>query len=324
MITIECQLCPRHCQIPEGGRGNCRVRTNIGGKLFSLAYGNPCSVHVDPIEKKPFFHVLPGTQAFSLATAGCNLHCLYCQNWEISQRPPEETENQDLPPQAVVANALKYNCRSIAYTYSDPVIFYEYTYDTSVIAKDKGLLNVLVTAAYIEPEPLARLCEVVQAIKVDFKGITEEFYRNMCSATLQPVLNNMIAIKKSGVWLELCNLLVPTWNDSDKDIRELCQWVRNNLGVDTPIHFSRFWPTHKLLNLPPTPEETLTRAWDIAKAEGLHFPNTGNVPDHPGNNTYCPKDGKLIIARRGYDVIENHVLDGKCEYCGSTIPGIWK
>jgi pyruvate formate lyase activating enzyme len=324
MNTIQCRLCPRHCLIPEGGRGNCRVRTNIGGKLFSLAWGNPCSVHVDPIEKKPFFHVLPGTLAFSIATAGCNLHCLYCQNWEISQRPPEETDNQDLPPSAVVANALKYNCRSIAYTYSDPVIFYEYTYDTSVIAKDKGLLNVLVTAGYIEPEPLNKLCEVVQAIKVDFKGITEDFYKNMCDATLQPVLDSMITIKKSGVWLELCNLIVPTWNDSDKDIRELCQWVRNYLGVDTPIHFSRFWPTHKLLNLPPTPEETLTRAWDIAKAEGIHFPNTGNVPDHPGNNTYCPKDGKLLIARRGYDVTENHILDGKCEYCGTGIPGIWK
>jgi pyruvate formate lyase activating enzyme len=324
MNTIECRLCPRHCQIPEGGRGNCRVRTNIDGKLFTLAYGNPCSVHVDPIEKKPFFHVLPGTQAFSIATAGCNLHCLYCQNWEISQRAPEETENMDLPPDAVVANALKYNCRSIAYTYSDPAIFYEYTYDTSVIAKDKGLLNVLVTAGYIEQEPLKKLCEVVQAIKVDFKGITENFYKNMCDATLKPVLDSMITIKKNGVWLELCNLIVPTWNDSDKDIRELCQWVRNNLGVDTPIHFSRFWPTHKLLNLPPTPEETLTRAWDIAKAEGLHFPNTGNVPDHPGNNTYCPKDGKLIIARRGYDVTENHIVDGKCEYCGTDIPGIWK
>jgi pyruvate formate lyase activating enzyme len=324
MNAIECQLCPRHCQIPEGGRGNCRVRTNIDGKLFTLAYGNPCSVHVDPIEKKPFFHVLPGTQAFSIATAGCNLHCLYCQNWEISQRAPEETENMDLPPDAVVANALKYNCRSIAYTYSDPAIFYEYTYDTSVIARDKGLLNVLVTAGYIEQEPLKKLCEVVQAIKVDFKGITEDFYRNMCSATLQPVLDTMVTIKKSGVWLELCNLIVPTWNDSDKDIRDLCRWVHNNLGVDTPIHFSRFWPTHKLLNLPPTPEETLTRAWDIAKAEGLHFPNTGNVPDHPGNNTYCPKDGKLIIARRGYDVVENHILNGKCEYCGTDIPGIWK
>jgi pyruvate formate lyase activating enzyme len=310
--------------IPEGGRGNCRVRTNIGGKLFSLAYGNPCSVHVDPIEKKPFFHVLPATQAFSIATAGCNLHCLYCQNWEISQRPPEETENLDLPPEAVVNNALQYNCRSIAYTYTDPVIFYEYTYDTSKIAKDKGLLNVLVTAGYIEPEPLSKLCEVVQAIKVDFKGITEDFYKNMCDATLKPVLDNMITIKKLGVWLEMTNLIVPTWNDSEKDIRALCRWVRDYVGVDSPLHFSRFWPMHKLLNLPPTPEESLTRAWDIAKAEGLHFAYTGNIPEHPGNNTYCPKDGKLLIARRGYDVTENHVLNGKCEYCGSDIPGIWK
>ncbi len=324
MNTIECLLCPRHCKITEGGRGDCRVRTNIGGKLFSLVYGNPCSVHVDPIEKKPFFHVLPGTGSFSLATAGCNLHCLYCQNWEISQHPPEETENQNLSPEMVVQNALQYRCRSIAYTYSDPVVFYEYTYDTSRLAREKGLLNVLVTAGYIEQEPLKKLCEVAHAIKVDFKGITEEFYKNMCGATLKPVLDTMVTIRKSGVWLEATNLIVPTWNDADKDIRDLCRWIKDNVGAETPVHFSRFWPMHKLLNLPPTPEETLTRAWDIAKAEGLSFAYIGNIPEHQGNNTWCPVCKRLIVGRRGYEVTENHIVDGKCGYCGAQIPGIWK
>ena len=324
MSIVECHLCPHHCRIDEGGRGNCRARTNIGGKLYTLTYGNPCSVNVDPIEKKPFYHVLPGTNSFSLATAGCNLHCKYCQNWTISQRPPEETENIDLPPDAVVQNALSHNCRSIAYTYSDPVIFYEYTYDTSVLARKENLLNLTVTAGYIEQAPLIELCKVIDGSHVDLKGMTDEYYKNMSGGTLKPVLDCILTMKKLGVWVELINLIVPTWNDKDEDIRTLCRWVRANAGKDTPLHFSRFWPMHELLNLPPTPLETLTRAREIAKAEGLEYVYTGNVPNDPGNNTYCPKDGKLLIARLGYEVIENHVVDGKCEYCGESIPGIWK
>jgi len=323
MNTVECQLCPHHCRIPEGGRGNCRVRTNIGGKLYTLAYGNPCSANVDPIEKKPFYHVLPGTGSFSIATAGCNLHCKYCQNWQISQRPPEETTNLDIPPDEVVAQALQHNCRSVAYTYSEPIIFYEYTYDTSIIAKDKGLLNLLVTAGYIEQAPLIELCKVTHAANVDIKGMTDDFYRKMSGATLKPVLDCVLTMKKLGVWVEITNLIVPTWNDKDEDIRALCRWIRDYAGKDMPVHFSRFWPMHELANLPPTPVETLTRAYDIGKAEGLDYVYTGNVPDHPGNNTYCPKDGKLLIARLGYQVLENHVIDGKCEHCGTDIPGIW-
>ena len=324
MTTVECQLCPHHCHIPEGGRGNCRVRTNVGGKLFTLAYGNPCSANVDPIEKKPFYHVLPGTRSFSIATAGCNLHCKYCQNWTISQRPPEETENIDLPPEAVVQNALHAGCRSIAYTYSDPVIFYEYTYDTSVLAKKENLLNLLVTAGYIEENPLIELCKVVHGSHVDLKGMTDEYYKNMSGGTLKPVLDCILTMKKQGVWVEIINLIVPTWNDKDEDIRTLCRWVREYAGKDTPLHFSRFWPMHELTNLPPTPVETITHAREIANSVGLEYVYTGNVPDDPGNNTYCPNDGKLIIGRRGYELTENHVTDGKCEFCGKSIPGIWK
>ena len=228
-----------------------------------------------------------------------------------------------MPPESVVTNALQNGCRSIAYTYSEPIIFYEYTHDTSVLAKEKGLFNILVTAGYIEQEPLKELCRVAHAANVNLKGITEAYYKDMCSGTLKPVQECIITMKKLGVWVEVTNLLIPTWNDKEADIRTLARWVKDHCGVDTPLHFSRFWPMHKLLNLPPTPQETLTRAWNIAKAEGLHFVYIGNVPDHPGNNTSCFACGKLLIERRGYDVLENNIVDGKCKFCGTSIAGIW-
>jgi pyruvate formate lyase activating enzyme len=320
---IECQLCPRHCQLREGERGNCRARMHLDGKLMSLVYGKPCSVHVDPIEKKPLFHVLPGSGSFSIATAGCNGHCKYCQNWQISQSPPEELDNVDLPPEKVVGLALQNRCRSIAYTYNDPVIFYEYMFDTSTLAKKQKLLNVMITAGYIEQTPLLDLCPVIDAANVDIKAITEETYLNLTTMRLKPVQDTIITMRKQGVWIEITNLVVPTWNDSEKDIRELCRWIADTLGPDVPLHFSKFWPMHQLLNLPPTPEETLSRAWDIAKSEGLHYVYVGNIPGHAGNNTFCPKDGKMIIHRIGFSILENHVIDGKCEFCGTTIPGIW-
>ena len=320
---VECELCPRHCRLNEGQRGNCGVRVNVKGKLYSLVYGNPCAVHVDPIEKKPLFHVLPASAAFSIATAGCNLHCKYCQNWQISQVRPEKTYNYDLPPEAVVRNALEARCRSIAYTYSDPIIFYEYCLDTSRLAHQNGLLNLMITAGYIEKTPLLELCPHIDAANVDLKGITEDYYRDMSEASLQPVLDAIMIMKKNNVFVELTNLIVPTWNDKPKDIRDLCRWVAQNPGKDTPVHFSRFTPMHKLTNLPATPVETLTMAWDIAKDEGLQFAYVGNVPRHPGNNTFCPHDNKLLIKRIGYTILENHLVDGKCKFCQTPVPGIW-
>jgi len=321
---IECQLCPRACQLTEGQRGDCRVRIHLDGKLQTLVYGNPCSVHVDPIEKKPLFHVLPQTGTFSIATAGCNLHCKFCQNWQISQRPPEETHNYDLPPERVVEEALKAKVQSISFTYSDPIIFYEYTYDTARLAHQKNLLNIWVTAGYINEKPLLDICPHIDAANVDLKGITEEYYRKMSSATLAPVLKAIKIMRREGVWVELTNLVVPTWNDKQKDIRDLCRWVLDNVGPDVPLHFSRFWPQHQLKNLPPTPPETMTMAWDIAKQEGVHYAYVGNVPGHPGNNTYCPKDNKLLIQRIGYQILQNNVVNGKCGFCQTKIPGIWK
>ena len=307
----------------ESQKGDCRVRINLDGKLQTLVYGNPCSVHIDPIEKKPLFHVLPTTSSFSIATAGCNVHCKFCQNWQISQRSAEETRNYDLPPETVVSEAIRNRCKSIAYTYSDPIIFYEYMYDTSEIAHQHDLLNLMITAGFIEEKPLLDLCPLIDAANVDFKGITEEYYEKMCGAELAPVQNAIITMKKQNVWVELTNLIVPTWNDSKEDIRQLCRWIVDHVGPDVPLHFSRFWPRHQLKNLPPTPVETLSMAWDIAKEEGIKYAYVGNVPGHKGNSTFCPTDGKLLVKRIGYQILENNIVEGKCKFCQTTIPGIW-
>jgi pyruvate formate lyase activating enzyme len=321
---VKCQLCPRGCVISEGHRGECRVRENRGGKLYTMVYGNPCAVHVDPIEKKPFNHFLPTTQAFSLATAGCNFHCLYCQNWQISQVPPEETDNVDLPPEKVVEWALKTGSRSIAYTYSEPTIFYEYMLTTARLARPAGVRNVVITNGYINSAPLRELCRAVDAFRIDFKGFNEEFYETVCSGTLSPVLEAMKVIYEEGVHLELPVLVVPTLNDDEDEIRGMCRWISDNLGPDVPVHFNRFTPMYKLQNLPSTPVETLERACEIGTEEGINYIYIGNVPGHPANNTYCAHCGKLIIGRAGFYVTEYHLVEGKCAYCGNPIPGVWK
>jgi pyruvate formate lyase activating enzyme len=298
---------------------------NINGKLQTLVYGKPCSVHVDPIEKKPLFHYLPGTGSFSIATAGCNLHCMYCQNWEISQREPENTRNIDLAPEEVVDQAKAANCRTIAYTYSDPVIFYEYAADCGRLAHKNGLLNIWVTAGYIKPEPLDEAITFVDAANIDLKGSTDKFYRTVCKdASIFPVLHTIKTMKERGVWVEITNLVVPTYNDTREDIAKLCDLVIENVGGEVPLHFSRFWPVYQLKNLPPTPEEVLTMARNIAMSKGIHYAYVGNVPGHEGNNTYCSVCKKLVIGRRGYMILEYSIVDGKCKFCGNSIPGRWK
>ena len=321
---VQCELCPRGCVLDEGQRGNCRVRANKDGKVITLVYGKPCAVHVDPIEKKPLFHFLPGSSAFSIATAGCNLHCKFCQNWDISQANPEETNNLDLPPEEVVRKAVAYRCKSIAYTYSDPAIFFEYAMDTAKIGRKAGVRSVFITAGYLSPKPLEELCSSVDAIKVDFKGITEEYYSKVCLAHLQPVIDAIKYIKTRNVWLELVNLIVPTLNDRQDDIARLIDWVVANAGADVPLHFSKFWPQYQLKNLPPTPEDTLDMAWKMAKKRGVRYAYVGNIPAHEGNNTDCPKCRRLLIKRAGYDVMENNIANGRCKYCSETIPGVWQ
>jgi pyruvate formate lyase activating enzyme len=320
---VKCQLCPKGCLISDGHRGDCGVRENRGGVLYTMVYGNPCTLNVDPIEKKPLYHFLPGSLAFSLATAGCNLHCLYCQNWQISQRRPEEVRSIDAPPPAVVAAVKEYKCPVIAYTYTEPTIFYEYMLDTARLARAQDLRSVVISAGYINPAPLRELCRVVDAIKIDFKGFSEDFYARVCDATLQPVLDTMKCIQEQGVHLEIVTLVVPTLNDDADELRGLCHWIVQELGPDVPTHFSRFHPLYKLTSLPSTPVETLERARAIAMDEGIRYAYIGNVPGHEGDNTYCHQCGEMIIRRLGFTIVENHVVDGKCEYCGQPIPGVW-
>jgi len=321
--TVECLLCEKRCRLRQGERGDCRVRLNLDGKLQTLVYGKPCAVHVDPIEKKPIFHMLPGTGAFSIATAGCNLHCKYCQNWEISQREPEETSNIDLSPAQVVQATLSTNCRSIAYTYSEPIVFYEYVLDTAILARQVDIKNIMVTAGYIEEDPWRRLAPLIDAANVDLKAFTEDYYERVVGGKLAPVLHMLEVSMEMGVWVEVTNLVVPTLNDDREGIAKMCRWVIDTLGSTVPLHFSRFYPTYRLKNLPPTPVETLDMARDTALGEGLQYVYVGNVPGHEGNNTYCPGHGGVIIERRGYAILQNLIEDGKCSVCGHEIPGVW-
>ena len=320
---VQCDLCPRRCRVSKGKRGFCRVRENREGKYYSLVYGNPCAVHLDPIEKKPFFHVLPSTTSFSLATVGCNFQCKFCQNWEISQAFPEDVYNYDVSPEMIVKKAKEVGAHSVAYTYVEPTIFYEYMVDICQLVKKAGLLNVCHSNGFINPEPLKNLCNVMNAANIDLKGFTETFYRDLCSGELTPVLETLKTLKKEKVHLEITNLLIPTQNDDLSVLKEMCQWVKKELGADTPIHFSRFYPLYKLRSLPPTPVSTLEKARNAALSTGLEYVYIGNIPGHEGEHTFCPKCKKMIIQRIGYMIGENHLKGGKCQYCGKPIPGIW-
>ena len=309
----------------EGERGDCKVRINLEGKLKTLVYGKVCAFHVDPIEKKPLSHVLPGSGSFSVATAGCNLHCKFCQNWEISQREPEETNNHDMDPRETVRLAQHYGCKTIAYTYSEPIVFYEYMLETARLARQSDLRNVWVTAAFIEQKPLEELCQWIDAANIDLKSIRDEYYSQVCFGRLRPVLDAIVTAVKKGVFVELTNLLVPTLNDSEEEISELTRWIAENVGVEVPLHFSRFHPMYQLTNLPPTPVGTLVRAREIAMAQGLEYVYIGNIPDTEASHTHCPRCKSLLIERQGYRIVRNRVgEDGKCDSCGHKIPGIWK
>ncbi len=321
--TVQCLLCPRKCSLNPGEWGFCRARKNIDGKLFSMSYANPCAVHVDPIEKKPFSHFLPGTSAFSIATAGCNLRCKFCQNWEISQARPTETINYNLKPGDIVQLAIKTGARSIAYTYTEPTNFYEYMLQTSILARKAGIKNVVHSCGYISREPLEELCKYLDAACIDLKGFSEEYYGDLCGAKLYPVLNTLKTLKENGVWLELVNLVVPTKNDGPEMIKDMCNWIRKNLGPDVPISFSRFYPLHRLKNLPPTSVDTLRQAKKYALECGLNYAYIGNVPGDPDEDTYCPECSKKLIERYGYKILQNHILNGRCKFCGAVIAGVW-
>ncbi|NLS94557.1 MAG: AmmeMemoRadiSam system radical SAM enzyme [Planctomycetaceae bacterium] len=323
-MRVQCKLCPKGCVIDPGQSGECGVRVNVDGKLLAVTYGRPCAVHVDPVEKKPLFHFLPGTDIFSIATVGCNLHCKNCQNWEISQASPLETPAAELPPEQVAELAKQYGCRSAAYTYTEPLAYYEYTLDSCRCVREAGLRNVLVTAGYINEEPLRRLCRYIDAANIDLKAMSDSFYREICRGTLAPVLNTLVASKSLGVHVEVTNLVIPTLNDSDQMLRDMCRWMVQNLGRETPLHFSRFFPQYQMKNLPPTPDETLDRAKQIAQGEGLHHVYIGNVTRAGTEDTFCAGCGNRLVERRGFQVLENRIQSGRCPDCRSEVYGIWQ
>jgi pyruvate formate lyase activating enzyme len=289
----------------------------------TLGYGNPCAVHVDPIEKKPLYHVLPGARTFSIAVAGCNFRCKNCQNYTISQVSPLDTRNYDLPPRTVVERAVKANCTAVAYTYSEPTVWYEYMFDTAKLAREAGLRNLLITCGYINEKPLAELAPFIDAANIDLKGFDQQTYRRLNAGRLDAVLATLTRAKQLGVWIEVTNLVVPEWTDSIGMIRNICTWLYKNLGADTPLHFSRFHPMYKLAHLPPTPRKTLEQARLTALETGLSYVYLGNVA---GANTdiRCPSCGKTVIRRRGYLIEENNVVDGTCAFCGHGVAGIWR
>jgi len=321
---IRCTLCPRKCVIDDQERGYCGVRENRGGVYYTLVYGKPCTWHIDPIEKKPLFHFLPGTRAFSISTVGCNIECKFCQNWQISQIRPEQFLEYIASPQEIARAADATGCASIAYTYAEPIVFYEYMYDCAVEGRKRGIRSVMISNGYINPEPMRQLCEVLDAVKIDFKAYTERFYREICRGHLKPVLDTLVLLKQIGIWFEMVYLVIPTQNDSPDEIRRMCRWILRELGPDVPLHFTRFYPQYKLRNLPPTPVKTLERAWKIAREEGLHFVYIGNVPGHRAESTYCPSCGTRLIYRIGYATEIENLDGGRCSHCGMPIPGVWR
>jgi pyruvate formate lyase activating enzyme len=320
---VKCKLCPRECAVGDKERGYCGVRENRGGTYYSLVHSRVCAAHVDPVEKKPLFHYLPGSLAFSLATAGCNVNCKFCQNWDISQARPEHIPSQFVPPKRVAELAAQYSCPTIAYTYSEPVVFSEFVMDTADAAHQRGIRSVVVSNGYIQDEPLRAVYGKMDAVKIDLKAFTDSFYQKIVTGDLKSVLQTLVTLRKLGKWTEIVYLVIPTLNDSDAEFRGLPKWIKENLGPDVPLHYTQFHPDYLLKNLPITPIPTLERARDAALAEGLHFVYIGNVPGHPAENTYCPRCKRVVVERAGFEIRQMVIRNGACPYCKQAIPGVW-
>ena len=319
---VICLICPNECTLKDGELSDCHNRIARKSKLYTMAFGNPCAVNVDPVEKKPLYHFLPGTTAFSIATAGCNLACLNCQNWTISQTSPDRTQNYDLPSAGVVSGAAAKGCKSIAYTYSEPVTFYEYVFETSKLAREAGIKNIIVSNGYINREPLKQLCRYIDGANIDLKSFTDSTYLKLTGGRLQPVLDSLKTYRDEGVWLEITNLVVPGWTDKPDEIKRMCNWLAENGFSDTPLHFSRFHPQYKLEHVTPTPAGILVRAAEIARSEGLKYIYIGNLPGAGNDDTLCPSCGKKVVDRSGFRIVSQTLTGGRCS-CGEKIPGVW-
>ncbi len=320
---VECGLCPHKCKVSDGERGTCGVRENRGGTYYTLVHSRPCTLALDPVEKKPFFHVLPGELALSLATVGCNFECRCCQNWEIAQARPEQMRSTTATPADLARLARQRGAPLLACTYTEPVVWSEYVYDIAAAGRQEHLRTLMISNGYIQEEPLKDLCSQLAAVKIDLKGFTEKFYKEHCGGELAPVLDTLRRLRRNGMWFEIVVLLIPTLNDSPDEIRRLARFVRDDLGPETPVHFTRFHPSYRLMNLPSTPVPTIEQARHVAQDEGLKFVYVGNVPGHPGESTYCPGCGKVLVHRLGMSVIENRITNGACPDCHRKIPGIW-
>lgn len=321
--SVTCELCPRGCRVQNGQRGFCRARENRGGTYRTLVYGQACAAGLDPIEKKPFFHVYPGQKAFSIATIGCNFQCKFCQNFDIAQASPEEIQVPYRSPEYIAQLAVERNAKVLAFTYSEPTVFYEYVHDCAKAARKRGVESIIISNGFINDAPQQTLFPLVKAIKIDLKAFTQSFYDTICGGSLQPVLDTLKRLSRSGVWFEIVNLLIPTLNDNSQDLHRMAAWIVKELGPDVPVHFTRFTPMYKLKNLPPTPTETLLMARAIAIKEGCHYAYCGNQPGMDGENTYCPSCKKPIIQRYGFRILENNLVAGRCKFCNHIIPGVW-
>ena len=320
---VRCHLCAHRCLIAEGKRGVCRVRENRGGTLYTLVYGHTIAEHVDPVEKKPLFHFQPGTTAYSIATPGCNFRCRWCQNWEIYQivREQDLIAGKKASPEQIVSAAQRAGCRSIAYTYTEPTVFFEYAYDTACLAREAGLANIYVTNGYMTEEMLEALHPVLDAANVDLKAFCDETYKKYVGARLQPVLDSLKRMKALRIWLEVTTLVIPGINDDSAELRDAASFVAQELGVETPWHISRFFPAYEMTDIPSTPVETLHRAREIGLEAGLKYVYVGNVPDDGNQDTACPECGRVVTRRHGF-AVTNCIRNGRCPDCGASIAGI--
>ena len=321
---VRCNLCAHHCLINEGKRGICRVRENRGGELWTLVYGQPIARHIDPIEKKPLFHFYPGSVSYSIATAGCNFRCLWCQNWEISQLSPKQNliRAKEVRPDEIVAAAQQNGCASIAYTYTEPTIFFEYAYDIACLARKANLTNIYITNGYMTEKMLEEFRSYLDAANVDLKTFRDQTYRRYIGGRLQPVLDNLRQMKKIGIWLEVTTLIIPGINDDVDELKDIAKFIADELSPDTPWHLSRFFPAYKM-KAPVTPLDTLEKAKEIGLKAGLHYVYEGNIANNESINTYCPDCGRLLIRRSGFNVLENFIQDGCCPDCRARIAGVW-
>ncbi|MCP4373760.1 MAG: AmmeMemoRadiSam system radical SAM enzyme [Deltaproteobacteria bacterium] len=320
---VVCGICPNRCSLSPGDRSVCRSRVNINGILYSLAYGNPCALHVDPIEKKPLYHFKPRSKAFSMATTGCNFRCLNCQNWEISQVKPIEVRHQELFPPDVIKATIQSGCKSIAYTYSEPTTFFEYMIDTARLAKENSLNNLWISNGYINKKPLLEFCKVLDGANVNLKSFSDAIYRKLNGGRLGPVLNTFKTLHEQKIHFEMTNLVVPGYTDDSDMVKKMCEWILEYLGPDHPLHFLRFFPRYKLDRLPSTPVSTLAGFRELAMSKGIRYVYLGNVPGHEGNHTYCHNCKKLLIERQGYYISTNNIAGNQCKFCNTVIPGVW-